>query len=202
MQNSINSAPITTMANSGHMVNSNSHAHDSSDMDIEMEDVDKNDMGKENGLPSKEKDDRSERRRDRPSRFERTLTRSPQVGEDKICLVERLRTLASGGDMEPRDRYDRDRQDRDQERGRDMHERDDRVLERDHGRDLRARESNRFGPDAFNGPPPGFLLSKEDLKVLLFLPNKEDLMSHPTFPNKQDLMVLPTFRSKEDLWSS
>lgn len=40
----MNSAPpITTMANSANMINSNSH--DSNDMDIEMEDVEKNDIG-------------------------------------------------------------------------------------------------------------------------------------------------------------
>ncbi|XP_064095293.1 SR-related and CTD-associated factor 4-like isoform X7 [Macrobrachium nipponense] len=62
-----NSAPpITTMANNAPLMNSNSH--DSNDMDIEMEDVDKSVHGKENGISSKDKDDE---RRERPSRFER-----------------------------------------------------------------------------------------------------------------------------------
>ncbi|XP_068219538.1 SR-related and CTD-associated factor 4 isoform X3 [Palaemon carinicauda] len=160
MQNS--APPITTMANNAALMNSNSH--DSNDMDIEMEDVDKSVHGKENGISSKDKDDE---RRERPSRFDRPGARSPSVHEK---MVERLKNIASGGDMGSRDRYDRDRdrrdRDRDRDRSRSDHDRDSRDRDRDRDRDRerdreREREESRgrerFGPDAsFSAPPPGF----------------------------------------------
>lgn len=105
---------------------------------------------KENGLSSKEKDDRGERRRDRPSRFDRSGGRSPPRDE-KMGLVERLRNLASGGEMGQRDRYDRDRdrrdrdRDRDRDRGRVGHDREDRVHDRDRDRDdARGRDDSKY----------------------------------------------------------
>lgn len=66
-------------------------------------------------------------------------------------LVERLRNLASGGEMGQRDRYDRDRdrrdrdRDRDRDRGRVGHDREDRVHDRDRDRDdARGRDDSKY----------------------------------------------------------
>lgn len=91
-------------------------------------------------MPLKEKDSR-ERLRGKPSRFDRDV-RSPPVSDEKVGLVDRLRSLAAGIPVDSRNKYNHDRRDRDREEpeGR---ERDDRVNDRDRDREgMRGRENS------------------------------------------------------------